>query len=341
MNSLLLRSAQENDTKDKYQEAFQEADVDCVSLSPIGFEFIDLDTLYAHISHPEDHSGLIFSSPRTVQSVALCLERHDTNDEWNSRLRDEWSKLHAFSVGTSTGGVVRKLGLHPVGEDSGNAENLCKIILEAVKPGSKPLLYPCGTMRRETIPKTLKKEEWNSRLRDEWSKLPAFSVGTSTGGVVRKLGLHPMGEDSGNAENLCKIILEAVKPGSKPLLYPCGTMRRETIPKTLQKEGILFKEDVAYQTVPNPDLEQELAKYLQEKGAPFCIVFFSPSGVQYSKEVFDKFKADLHSTKLLAIGGTTRAAMQEHGYVVAGVAEKPNPTALLQAIQQCQGGTDG
>lgn len=50
--------------------------------------------------------------------------------EWNSRLRDEWSKLHAFSVGTSTGGEVRKLGLHPVGEDSGNAENLCKIILE-------------------------------------------------------------------------------------------------------------------------------------------------------------------------------------------------------------------
>lgn len=263
MNTLLLRSAQENDTKDKYQEAFREADVDCVSLSPIGFEFIDLDTLYAHITHPEDHSGLIFSSPRTVQSVAFCLERHDENDEWNSRLRDEWSKLHAFSVGTSTGGEVRKLGLHPVGEDTGNAENLCKIILEAVKPGCKPLLYPCGMMRRETIPKTLK------------------------------------------------------------------------------EEGILFTEDVAYRTVPNPDLEQELSKYLQEKGAPFCIVFFSPSGVQYSKEVFHKFKADLHNTKLLAIGGTTRAAMQEHGYVVAGVAEKPNPTALLQAIQQCQGGADG
>ncbi|XP_063964067.1 uroporphyrinogen-III synthase-like isoform X2 [Lytechinus pictus] len=159
MNTLLLRSAQENDTKDKYQESFRETDVDCVSVSPIGFEFINLETLYAHISHPEDHSGLIFSSPRTVQSVALCLKKHDENNEWDARLRDEWNKLPAFSVGTSTGGEVRKLGLHPVGEDSGNAENLCRIILEAVKSGSKPLLYPCGTMRREVIPKTLQKEE--------------------------------------------------------------------------------------------------------------------------------------------------------------------------------------
>ncbi|XP_041477201.1 uroporphyrinogen-III synthase-like [Lytechinus variegatus] len=261
MNTLLLRSAQENETKDKYQEAFREADVDCVSVSPIDFEFINLETLYAHISHPEDHSGLIFSSPRTVQSVALCLKKHDENDEWDARLRDEWNKL------------------------------------------------------------------------------PAFSVGTSTGGEVRKLGLHPVGEDSGNAENLCRIILEAVKSGSKPLLYPCGTMRREVIPKTLRKEGIPFREDVVYQTISNPDLEKELSKYLQAKGSPFCIVFFSPSGVQFSKDVLHKSKADLQNTKFLAIGRTTQTAMEEHGYMVAGVAEKPNPTALLQTIKQCHDGS--
>lgn len=260
MATLLLRSVQESEAKDKYQEAFNEAGVDCFSLSPIGFEFIDLDTLFSHISHPEDYAGLIFSSPRTVQSVALCLEKYDKDDEWNKRL------------------------------------------LEA------------------------------------WRKLPAYSVGTSTGGEVRELGLSPAGEDSGNAENLCKVIMEDIKPGSKPLLYPCGSMRRETLPKTLKKEGINFTEDVAYQTVPSPDLDQQLSKYLQEKDAPAFIVFFSPSGVQYSKDILKRLKPELQNTKFLAIGTTSQAAMEEHGIPVEDVSDKPNPASLLQTIQRCRQG---
>ncbi|XP_071499750.1 uroporphyrinogen-III synthase-like [Diadema antillarum] len=176
---------------------------------------------------------------------------------------------------------------------------------------------------------------WNRELKEKWRQLPAFSVGTSTGSRVRSLGLEPVGEDSGNAENLVKIIISAVKPGSKPLLYPCGTMRRETIPKTLEKEGIDFTADVVYQTIANTGLADQLMRYIKEKGAPDCIVFFSPSGVQYSKEVLEIHKDELSNTKFLAIGSTTQIAMEEKGYLVAGVADKPNPQALLQAIQQC------
>ncbi|XP_071485422.1 uroporphyrinogen-III synthase-like [Diadema antillarum] len=257
MNCVLLRSVPEGSTSDKYQEAFDAAGVGCVSLSPIAFEFTNLPALFSHISRPEDFSGLVFSSPRTVESVSLCLKHSSAQ------------------------------------------------------------------------------EAWNRELKEKWRQLPAFSVGTSTGSRVRSLGLEPVGEDSGNAENLVKIIISAVKPGSKPLLYPCGTMRRETIPKTLEKEGIDFTADVVYQTIANTGLADQLMRYIKEKGAPDCIVFFSPSGVQYSKEVLEIHKDELSNTKFLAIGSTTQTAMEEKGYLVAGVADKPNPQALLQAIQQC------
>lgn len=32
-------------------------------------------------------------------------------------------------------------------------------------------------------------------------------------------------------------VFEAVEPGSNPLLFPCGNLRRETIPVEMAKEG--------------------------------------------------------------------------------------------------------
>ena len=42
-----------------------------------------------------------------------------------------------------------------------------------------------------------------------------------------------------------------------------------------------------------------------------------------------------HGTRYAAIGGTTRAAMETVGFVVAGAAEKPNPLELVKAVQSC------
>ena len=41
--------------------------------SPISFKFTNLDQLSASLLQPDQFSGIIFSSPRTVQAVQKCL----------------------------------------------------------------------------------------------------------------------------------------------------------------------------------------------------------------------------------------------------------------------------
>ena len=43
---------------------------------------------------------------------------------------------------------------------------------------------------------------------------------------------------------------------------------------------------------------------------------------------------------MYALGPTTQQAIVSHGYHLTGVAERPDPTSLLQLLQQVNNGTD-
>ncbi|XP_072029874.1 uroporphyrinogen-III synthase-like isoform X2 [Amphiura filiformis] len=205
---LLLKAVKPGEEGDLYVQALAKENYEVSLCSPISFKFTNLQQLTASLQQPSKFSGIIFSSPRTVQAVEKCLP--------------------------------------DLGQDG--------------LPG--------------------------------WKPLTAYCVGQATANSVRDdLGLNPVGEQSGNAQNLAKIILEGTKAGSKPLLFPCGTLRRETIPDSLQKAGVDFKAHVVYETIPHPDLEASINQYF-EKGMPEFIVFFSPSGVRFSKEFLTKYAMD-------------------------------------------------
>lgn len=257
MKVLLLRSIPENSKVDKYQEVFSADDIGCESVSPIGFEFFNLRELYQCIQKPNDFSGIIFSSPRTVLSVKLCIEEHSSLNEWQTSLQDTWASL------------------------------------------------------------------------------PAFSVGTSTASEAHSLGFKTVGDDSGNAEKLVQVILEKVQPKQAPLLFPCGTMRRDVIPYALKDKNISFTPCTVYKTCPEPHLKENLQKYLQENGLPHAVVFFSPSGVKFAEAVLKDLKIiPSEQCQYFAIGSTTEKAMLDHGMDISGIAEKPSPESLLKCITE-------
>ncbi len=72
-----------------------------------------------------------------------------------------------------------------------------------------------------------------------------------------------------------------------PLLFPCSSLRRDTLPSVLAQAGLRLEELVCYCTEPHPAIEESVGSFLGglSPGSDATIaVFFSPSGVNYALE---------------------------------------------------------
>ncbi|XP_027145269.1 uroporphyrinogen-III synthase isoform X2 [Larimichthys crocea] len=150
---------------------------------------------------------------------------------------------------------------------------------------------------------------------------------------VKNLGLNPLGEDTGTAEVLSRVIIEREDTNIPPLFFPCGSIKREVLPTALRDNGVPLETLTVYQTVEHPDLEKNLKNYFTEQGTPASIAFFSPSGVKFCLEVVQRLSGEeLCQIKFGAIGPTTEATMTAEGLHVSCVAEKPTAEHLAAAI---------
>ncbi|KAG8435490.1 hypothetical protein GDO86_013428 [Hymenochirus boettgeri] len=208
------------------------------------------------LSHPENYSGLIFTSPRAVEAVKLCLKN----------------------------------------------------------PGNK--------------------EVWENILCDQWNSKPVYVVGKGTGTLVEEVGLSSEGEGTGNAEKLADYICSKRLLCSSPIIFPCGSLKREVLPKRLQEKNIPLETITVYQTALHPAIEDSLADYFAKEGVPTIIVFFSPSGVKFCLGFFKEMLNDrFNQMKFVAIGPTTAEAMAAEGIPVSCTAENPTPQDLAIGIK--------
>jgi len=104
---------------------------------------------------------------------------------------------------------------------------------------------------------------------------------------------------------------------------------QETLVNILELNDIFVDQVVAYETVPN----QQLENLLGEEDLPDWMVFFSPSGASYSLPILDRFhQENLSQVRLVAIGPTTQKEIEKLGYQVYRTAGKPTPGAVRQAL---------
>ena len=207
------------------------------------------------------------------------------------------------------------------------------------------------------------KEQWSSSVKEKWSNLPVFVTGMATGRQAReKLEFSSIfGEGSGSAEALAEIILSTL-PGdlNKKLLFPCANIKKETLPNILKEKGYSVRCVTSYCTEADPNLTDSLQKRFansqdstpsgvqvqvsEKTSAPFgessatlrqpaCIVFFSPSGVNFARDALRQTMTSFEDIKLVAIGHSTAQELQKHGLIVSGVPEKPDPQSLLKVIR--------
>lgn len=161
--------------------------------------------------------------------------------------------------------------------------------------------------------------------------MPAYCIGPATDSLTRsQLNLqHCIGSQSGSSKQLAEKIVLDIKKDSKPLLYPCSEIARETI-SCVKDNGISIEKIVVYRTLESKMLGQELPKVLEK--SPSMFVFFSPSTVKYITMQFKRNFYSVKDIKAIAIGPVTRDALINSGYNVYATADKPEPAALLHAI---------
>ena len=126
----------------------------------------------------------------------------------------------------------------------------------------------------------------------------------------------------------------------RPYLLIRGDKSLEEIPTALQAAGRTGVETIVYSTTPRPSLPDDIASTLSDlrpqpfwtsTSNPTWLAFFSPSSASF---VFPHLPSNLLSLgmKIFAIGETTRAWIEGHGWKVDAVGEEPTAKGLLEAI---------
>lgn len=178
-------------------------------------------------------------------------------------------------------------------------------------------------------------EVWIHKLAKLWKEKPIFAVGKATAQAVRdNLGLQCTGDGTGSAEALVPFILQSYTPDSKPLLFPCGNLRREAIPTAMAKAGIGLDSIHVYCTCADPNVKHLLDELMKKQGVPSYAVFFSPSGVNFTQDILSGSE-EWDKVKLVAIGKTTADTMKNKGWKVCAVSEQPNAHCLAKCVVQC------
>ncbi|XP_054133184.1 uroporphyrinogen-III synthase isoform X3 [Melozone crissalis] len=113
---------------------------------------------YIELSHPECYGGLVFTSPRALEAIKICLKEKSKKEAWSKSLKQMWNIKPTYVVGKATASLVEEIGLVAQGEMAGNAEKLAEYICSREKPNSSALLFPCGALKREVLPTALREK---------------------------------------------------------------------------------------------------------------------------------------------------------------------------------------
>lgn len=179
------------------------------------------------------------------------------------------------------------------------------------------------------------KEECDKeKKRRKGLELKCYVVGAGTCKAAASCGFDPVGSECGNAEKLADFIIQDLQCSEKPILYPCGNLKRDTLSKKLKDADFRLHEVEVYQTVKDVSIEENVKKFVKKEGPPDFVVYFSPSGIKYTEDLVSTGLLPLSKFKIVAIGPTTEKELISRKIPVYGVALSPDPGGLLAALSK-------
>ncbi|GIY86495.1 hydroxymethylbilane hydrolyase [Caerostris extrusa] len=166
----------------------------------------------------------------------------------------------------------------------------------------------------------------------KWAEKKNFAVGEATSKIAASLlQLNTLGKETGNAKQLCRLIVSSgVDNFPKPLLLPCSQKNRGAITTFLTENDFQVTSVMCYRTECNPKMKECFENLIISQGIPNIIVFFSPSGVEFSCEIIKAFS---ETPQCIAVGPTTEQAILEANLNLCKVSREPNPDCILEAVK--------
>ncbi|XP_027510942.1 uroporphyrinogen-III synthase isoform X2 [Corapipo altera] len=129
MKVLLLKDPKDKDSgPDPYIKELGLYGLEATLIPVLSFEFLSLESLFEKLSHPECYGGLVFTSPRALEAIKICLKEISKKEAWSKSLKQMWNIKPTYVVGKATASLVEEIGLTPQGEKCGNAEKLAEYI---------------------------------------------------------------------------------------------------------------------------------------------------------------------------------------------------------------------
>lgn len=169
-----------------------------------------------------------------------------------------------------------------------------------------------------------------------WKLLHNYAVGEVTHNLALSSldQLFTHGKQTGNARALGDYIVETFD-GSRdlPLLIPCGNLATDTLLSKLAENGFALDACEVYNTLCHPELAENVERAIATYGDSIeFLAFFSPSGVNCAQEYFRSRNLSMDKWKLVAIGPSTRRAMESQGLKVYCTAERPTVEHLVKVL---------
>lgn len=141
---VILKS--ESESSETYATLLKENNFEAIFVPTLEFGFKNLDTLRAKLEEPENFSGIIFTSPRSVEACEQAVKQ--------THFDKKWKELYNYCVGDVTHNIVHTaLDMNTRGKATGNANNLAEYIFDSLD-GERltlPFLFPCGNLRQDTL----------------------------------------------------------------------------------------------------------------------------------------------------------------------------------------------
>ncbi|KAK6099394.1 hypothetical protein MT418_000812 [Batrachochytrium dendrobatidis] len=193
-------------------------------------------------------------------------------------------------------------------------------------------------------------------LDPEWFKMPVYSVGASTSIPLRSIGFHPIGESTGNAAELAKLIVSdlvtmhgslenAQKACTRPWTFFVGDKTRDVLSVQLQSALIPLQCIKVYEMKGREDVLEHLEYHVSDLFSNIAsvkrpdfdlreiwLVFFSPSGIDVVLQHGLIAMHRIPHVHIACIGKTTADHACSVGLCVSAVATRPTPDMLMDAI---------
>ncbi|XP_055332715.1 uncharacterized protein LOC129584544 [Paramacrobiotus metropolitanus] len=134
---------------DAYEQALKEAGWNVVQIPVINFQYLGVPELQNALFRPEQYSGLILTSPRGVEALALAAKGNE--NAWKDTHCPAWNTKSVYAIGEGTAAVARALGLVPTETEAGSEKALGEIIAGRKEQHTERLLFPCGNLRLESL----------------------------------------------------------------------------------------------------------------------------------------------------------------------------------------------